>query len=108
MTLRSGSRTKTETCPVSPKLTGPWVIAISLAFRAAKRHVSVARIFFWNVHQHIRARLTGIGVEDAVSVSDDRNVVAFGPAQRCGSPFLFDRVKKRGRPRAPWADRAAR
>jgi len=35
MTLRSGSRTNTETWPLSPKLTGPWLIAISLAFSAA-------------------------------------------------------------------------
>ena len=35
MTLQSGSRTNTETWPLSLKLTDPWLIAISLAFSAA-------------------------------------------------------------------------
>jgi hypothetical protein len=48
---------------------------------------ALAWIFAWNVHQRISARLTGIGIEDqiqfdAVSVSHNRDVVAFGSAQQ--------------------------
>jgi len=31
LSSRSGSRSKTETCPLSPKLTDTWVIAMSFA-----------------------------------------------------------------------------
>jgi hypothetical protein len=35
MTFRSGSRMNTETCPASPKLTGPYVITMSFALSLA-------------------------------------------------------------------------
>ena len=45
MTLRSGARTKTETCPSRPNLTGPCVISMPLSRRIPIVHVSTDYVF---------------------------------------------------------------
>jgi hypothetical protein len=50
-------------------------------------HVGIARVFVRRVHQHVRVRLTGIGVEDqiqfdAVFIANDRDVVTVSLVQQ--------------------------
>jgi hypothetical protein len=63
--------------------------------------VRVARVFVQRVRQHVRVRLTRIGVEDqiqldAVFIANDRDLVAFGLVQQLESqePVEIERAVK--------------
>jgi hypothetical protein len=96
MTLRSGSRTNTETWPLSPKLTRPLADRDIVGFQRADCHrdrgdpqcdVRVAGEFFRHVHQDVSDRIARIGIEhevefEVVVVANACNVVALGPAHQ--------------------------
>jgi hypothetical protein len=95
MTLRSGSRRKIKTWPVTPKLTGPGAIAMSLAFRAAivagmdatrsasSPGTSAAR------HRDVRRRESPALALKIGSISTPcslRMIATLSPAARCKNP----------------------
>jgi hypothetical protein len=68
---------KTDTPPSSPNLTGPCVMVISLALKAAivagieatPSAVRIAWVLSGGVHQDVRRRgVAGIGIEDQVDL----------------------------------------
>ena len=54
--------------------------------RDPEGHVRVARVFLRSIHQHIRSRITRIGVEDqveldAIFVANDRHIIVLRSVQ---------------------------
>ena len=98
MTLRSGSRMKTDTCPSWPKVTGHWAMQYrslsdqrsSPGSRRREAQYAIARKFVRHLHQDVGSQIAGIGIEheielDAALIANDADVVVLGPADQVKS-----------------------